>query len=117
MKQRVPESAKAVGGGQARSCLRLSARAVERDGAAMGAQIESLPERGVRYGGEWNGQGASRTLPLHHHRGGPAGLAAALYFARFNCEALVISLEDQRARWIERTWNVPGHPEESAVMS
>jgi thioredoxin reductase (NADPH) len=43
--------------------------------------------------------------------GGPAGLAAALYFARFNCEALVISLEDQRARWIERTWNVPGYSE------
>ena len=41
--------------------------------------------------------------------GGPAGLAAALYFARFNCDALVISMEDQRARWIERTWNVPGY--------
>lgn len=41
--------------------------------------------------------------------GGPAGLACGLYFSRFNCDTVVIYREDQRARLISRTWNVPGH--------
>lgn len=40
--------------------------------------------------------------------GGPAGWTCALYFARFNRKALVLSSEDQRARLIPRTHNVPG---------
>lgn len=43
--------------------------------------------------------------------GGPAGLTCATYFARFNCHTTVIYRDDQRARLIERTWNVPGYPE------
>ncbi|NLC56134.1 MAG: NAD(P)/FAD-dependent oxidoreductase [Armatimonadetes bacterium] len=43
--------------------------------------------------------------------GGPAGLACGLYFSRLNCETVVIFREDQRARLIPHTWNVPGYPD------
>jgi len=42
---------------------------------------------------------------------GPGGLACAIYLARFNLRVLVVGREDQRARNIPRTWNVPGHPD------
>ncbi|MBI3948070.1 MAG: NAD(P)/FAD-dependent oxidoreductase [Armatimonadetes bacterium] len=43
--------------------------------------------------------------------GGPAGLTCALYLARFNCETAVVTRDDQRARLISRTYNVPGYPD------
>ena len=43
--------------------------------------------------------------------GGPGGLTSALYLARFNRRVLVVTHEDQRARNIPRTWNVPGYPD------
>lgn len=42
--------------------------------------------------------------------GGPAGLTAAVYLARFCRRAIVFSDGESRARWIPRTRNVPGYP-------
>jgi thioredoxin reductase (NADPH) len=42
--------------------------------------------------------------------GGPAGLTAAVYLARFGRRALVVHDGESRAQWIPRTMNVPGYP-------
>jgi thioredoxin reductase (NADPH) len=43
--------------------------------------------------------------------GGPAGLTAALYLARFRRRALVADTGASRASWIPRSHNLPGFPE------
>ena len=43
--------------------------------------------------------------------GGPGGLAAAIYLARFNRQVLVYDAGKPRARWSPRNRNYPGFPE------
>ena len=43
--------------------------------------------------------------------GGPAGLTAAIYLARFHLDALVVDAGDSRARWIPCTHNHAGFPD------
>ena len=43
--------------------------------------------------------------------GGPAGLTAATYLARFHRKVLVVDSGDSRARWIPLTHNCPGFPD------
>jgi thioredoxin reductase (NADPH) len=43
--------------------------------------------------------------------GGPAGLAAAIYLARFRRRVLVVDGADSRAAWIPRSHNLPGFPD------
>jgi thioredoxin reductase (NADPH) len=43
--------------------------------------------------------------------GGPAGLTAATYLARFHRKVLVVDSGESRARWIPRTHNCPGFPD------
>jgi thioredoxin reductase (NADPH) len=43
--------------------------------------------------------------------GGPAGLTAAIYLARFHLEIMVIDAAKSRASWIPCTRNVPGFPD------
>lgn len=42
---------------------------------------------------------------------GPAGLTAAIYLRRFHRQVQLIDAGHSRARWIERSHNVPGFPE------
>jgi thioredoxin reductase (NADPH) len=43
--------------------------------------------------------------------GGPAGLTAAIYLARFHLDILVVDAGDSRAKWIPQTHNHAGFPE------
>ena len=43
--------------------------------------------------------------------GGPAGLTAAIYRARFRRDVVVIDDGNSRASWIPRSHNHPGFPE------
>lgn len=43
--------------------------------------------------------------------GGPAGLTAAIYLARFHLTAVVVDAGHSRAGWIPRSHNCPGFPE------
>lgn len=43
--------------------------------------------------------------------GGPAGLTAAIYLARFRRDVLVVESGESRAAWIPRSHNHPGFPE------
>lgn len=43
--------------------------------------------------------------------GGPAGLAAGVYLARYRRSLLVIDSGDSRLAWIPRSRNVPGYPD------
>ena len=43
--------------------------------------------------------------------GGPAGLTAAIYLARFHLKVRVVDAGRSRARWIPCTRNVPGFPD------
>src|SRR5436305_10728710 len=43
--------------------------------------------------------------------GGPAGLTAAIYLARFHLDILVVDAGKSRARWIPCTRNVSGFPD------
>ena len=42
--------------------------------------------------------------------GGPAGLTAATYLARFHRRCVVLDAGDSRARWIPESHNCPGFP-------
>lgn len=43
--------------------------------------------------------------------GGPAGLAAGVYLARYRRRLLVVDAGDSRLAWIPRSRNVPGYPD------
>ena len=43
--------------------------------------------------------------------GGPAGLTAALYLARFRRRVLVVDKGWSRTEWITKSHNVPGFPD------
>lgn len=43
--------------------------------------------------------------------GGPAGLTAALYLLRFRRRVVLVDEGESRARWIERSHNLPGFPD------
>lgn len=43
--------------------------------------------------------------------GGPAGLTAAIYLARFHLKVLVVDAGQSRAAWIPRSHNCPGFPD------
>jgi thioredoxin reductase (NADPH) len=43
--------------------------------------------------------------------GGPAGLTAAVYLARYRRRVKVVDADDSRLNWIPRSRNVPGFPE------
>lgn len=43
--------------------------------------------------------------------GGPAGMSAAIYLARYHRSALVVDANQSRATWIPRSHNHPGFPE------
>src|SRR3954453_23611772 len=43
--------------------------------------------------------------------GGPAGLTAAIYLARFHLDILLVDAGKSRASWIPCTRNVPGFPD------
>jgi len=43
--------------------------------------------------------------------GGPAGLTAAIYLARFHLDTLVVDAGDSRAKWIPKTHNHAGFPD------
>ena len=43
--------------------------------------------------------------------GGPAGLTAAIYLARFHLDILVVDAGDSRAKWIPQTHNHAGFPD------
>ena len=42
--------------------------------------------------------------------GGPGGLTAAIYLARFRRAAVVVDTAASRARWIPESHNCPGFP-------
>jgi thioredoxin reductase len=42
--------------------------------------------------------------------GGPAGLTAAIFLARFQRRFVLLDGGDSRASWIPRSHNHPGHP-------
>ena len=43
--------------------------------------------------------------------GGPAGLTAAMYLARYHRRVLVVDAGQLRVQWIPTSHNVPGRPE------
>ena len=53
----------------------------------------------------------SDTLDCLIAGGGPAGMTAAIYLARYRRNALVVDANESRAAWIPRSHNFPGFPE------
>lgn len=54
---------------------------------------------------------AARMLDVAIIGGGPGGLTAAIYLARFRRSHIVFDAGDSRASWIPRTHNHPGYPD------
>jgi len=63
--------------------------------------------------GQWSGEGAQHEPPLDCLivGGGPGGLTAAIYLARFRRKFMLIDAGQSRASWIPRTHNHPGFPD------
>lgn len=63
--------------------------------------------------GQWSGEGPRREQPLDCLivGGGPGGLTAAIYLARFRRRFLLVDAGQSRASWIPRSHNHPGFPE------
>ncbi len=62
--------------------------------------------------GQWRGEAERHEQPLDCLivGGGPGGLTAAIYLARFRRKFLIVDAGQSRASWIPRTHNHPGFP-------
>lgn len=81
--------------------------AVRTSGPAVRKRIENTVP--ASFTNDRSSDGGTRRL--YHYRGGPAGLTAAIYLARFLRQCVVIDAGDGRAATIPTSHNLPGFPD------